>query len=149
MRGVIHRWNNGAVAGDRVPLTSATSPQRTVIIGDFHEGERGDLRVAETSAQAPVLADTANKFDTVNQSLTSMLSKLMGRLDGLQGAWKGMAATEFERVREQYQKDLTDLNRALAETATAIRTSGREYTATDTESASRVTRSGGSYTLPL
>ena len=96
-----------------------------------------------------MLADTANKFDTVNQSLTSMLSKLMGRLDGLQGAWKGMAATEFERVREQYQKDLTDLNRALAETATAIRTSGQEYTATDTESASRVTRSGGSYTLPL
>lgn len=105
--------------------------------------------VAQTQAEAAVMASTANKFDAANQSLTSMLNTLMGNLSGLQGSWKGLAATEFERVKTRYHKDLKDLNQALSETATAIRTSGAQYTASDTESASRVGKSGGSYTLPL
>jgi hypothetical protein len=60
-----------------------------------------------------------------------------------------MAAGEFEKVKTQYAKDLSDLNRALAETAEAIRTSGASYDASDSEAAARVTKSGGSFTLPL
>ena len=71
-------------------------------------------------------------------------------LSMLNSAWKGMAAGEFEKVKTQYAKDLSDLNRALAETAEAIRTSGVSYDASDSAAASRVTKSGGSgYTLPL
>ena len=95
------------------------------------------------------MASTAAKFESVNGSLTSMLNNLMSELSMLSGAWKGMAACEFERVRAQYAKDLADLNRALLETAEAVRSSGVSYDASDSAAASRVSRSGGSYTLPL
>jgi uncharacterized protein YukE len=68
----------------------------------------------------------------------------------LSTAWKGMAAGEFEKVKTQYEKDLTDLNRALSATGEAVRTSGVSYAVSDSEAASRVTKSGGGgYTLPL
>jgi WXG100 family type VII secretion target len=105
--------------------------------------------VSQTKAESPVMAKTAADFDTVNGSLTSMLNKLMSDLSILRAAWKGMAAGEFEKVKTQYAKDLSDLNRALAETAEAIRTSGASYDASDSEAAARVTKSGGSFTLPL
>jgi WXG100 family type VII secretion target len=105
--------------------------------------------VAQTQAESAVMASTAAKFETVNSSLTSMLNNLMSELSVLSSAWKGMAAGEFEKVKTQYAKDLGDLNRALAETAEAIRTSGVSYDASDRAAASRVTKSGGSYTLPL
>jgi WXG100 family type VII secretion target len=95
------------------------------------------------------MGSTAAKFESVNGSLTSMLNNLMSELSMLSGAWKGMAAGEFERVRAQYAKDLADLNRALLETAEAVRSSGVSYDASDSAAASRVSRSGGSYTLPL
>lgn len=100
-------------------------------------------------AQAAAMAKTASDFETVNNSLTSTLSRLMNELSMLNGAWKGMAAGEFERVKTQYAKDLSDLNRALLETAEAIRTSGASYDASDAAAASRVSKSSGSYTLPL
>ena len=105
--------------------------------------------VAQTEAQSAVMASTAAKFETVNSSLTSMLNNLMSELSALSGAWKGMAASEFEKVKTQYAKDLSDLNRALAETAVAVRTSGVGYDASDSGAAARVTNSGGGYTLPL
>jgi WXG100 family type VII secretion target len=114
-----------------------------------HKGERVTSGVAQTQTEFAVMASTAGKFDEINNSLTSTLNKLMSELSVLQSAWKGLAATEFERVKTQYDKDLSDLNRALAETATAIRTSGASYDASDNEAAGRVTKSGGSYTLPL
>ena len=106
--------------------------------------------VSQTQAESAVMASTAAKFDTANSSLTSMLNNLMSELSVLSSAWKGMAAGEFEKVKTQYAKDLNDLNRALADTAEAIRTSGAHYDASDSEAASRVTKSGGGgYTLPL
>lgn len=95
------------------------------------------------------MASTAAKFDTVNSSLTSMLNNLMSELSVLRSAWKGLAAGEFEKVKGQYAKDLTDLNRALAETAEAIRASGVGYDGSDNQAAARVAKSGGSYRLPL
>ncbi|GGK96818.1 WXG100 family type VII secretion target [Mangrovihabitans endophyticus] len=105
--------------------------------------------MAQTQAESAVMASTAAKFENVNSSLTTMLNNLMAQLSTLQGAWKGLGATEFERVKTQYAKDLSDLNRALAETAESIRASGVGYDASDSASASRVTKSGGSYSLPL
>ena len=74
----------------------------------------------------------------------------MSDLSMLSSAWKGMAAGEFEKVKTQYEKDLSDLNRALADTAESIRASGVGYDVSDTEAAARVTKSGGGgITLPL
>jgi WXG100 family type VII secretion target len=105
--------------------------------------------VAQTQAESAVMASTAAKFDTVNDSLQSMLSTLMSELSALSGSWKGLGATAFEQVKSQYAADLKTLNQALAETAESIRMSGTSYDSTDTEAASRVGNTGGNFQLPL
>jgi WXG100 family type VII secretion target len=106
--------------------------------------------VSETKAEAAVMAKTATQFEGVNNSLTSMLSKLMNELSVLQTAWVGSGGKAFESVKVQYEADLSKLNKALADTAEAIKTSGVSYTNTDDSAASMVTKSGGGgYSLPL
>ena len=105
--------------------------------------------VAQTQAESAVMASTAAKFEQANSSLQTMLKTLMSELSMLSGSWKGRGAMEFERVKQQYALDLQALNRALLDTAEAIRTSGKSYDASDSDAAARVGRSGGSYSLPL
>ena len=102
-----------------------------------------------TQAESAVMASTAAKFDQVNGALQSMLSTLMSELSVLGGSWKGLGASAFEQVKSQYAADLRSLNNALAETAEAIRASGAGYQVTDSDAASRVARTGGTFTLPL
>ena len=105
--------------------------------------------VASTQAESSVMASTATKFDEVNSQLQSMLTTLMNELSTLESTWKGLGAQAFEQVKQQYAADLKSLNQALSETATSIRQSGHGYDATDTEAASKVANSGGSFQLPL
>jgi WXG100 family type VII secretion target len=105
--------------------------------------------VAQTQAEAAVMASTAAKFDEVNNSLQSMLSTLMSELSVLSTSWRGHGATAFEQVKHQYAADLKSLNQALSQTAESIRRSGVHYDATDTDAASRVAKTGGSFNLPL
>jgi len=106
--------------------------------------------VAQTQAETNEMASTAAKFDQASIDLTSTLNKLMTNLSMLSSTWKGMAASEFHNVKERYEIDVKALNQALAGTAEAIRESGIGYTASDTEAAARVSKSGGGgYTLPL
>jgi len=96
------------------------------------------------------MAKAAAQFEEVNNSLTRMLTKLMHELSVLQTAWVGSGGTAFENVKNQYQRDLAQLNKALADTAEAIRTSGVSYDHTDSSAASAVAKSGGGgYSLPL
>lgn len=105
--------------------------------------------MAQTQAESAVMASTAAKFDQVNESLQSMLSTLMSELSVLSSTWKGRGATAFEQVKQQYAADLKSLNTALSETAESIRQSGAGYDSTDTEAASRVSKTGGNFSLPL
>jgi WXG100 family type VII secretion target len=105
--------------------------------------------VAQTQAESAVMASTAAKFETANNSLQSMLKTLMSELSALGGTWKGLGAMEFEKVKQQYAVDLQTLNKALSGTAEAIRSSGTSYDASDADAAARVTKSGGSHQLPL
>jgi WXG100 family type VII secretion target len=105
--------------------------------------------MAYTQAESAVMARTAARFDQVNGALQTMLSTLMSELSMLNGTWKGLGATAFEQVKTQYAADLRSLNNALAETAESIRVSGVGYQTTDSDAASRVARTGGSFTLPL
>ncbi len=95
------------------------------------------------------MAETAAKFDQTNESLQLMLSTLMTRLSGLSTSWQGLGGAAFEDVKTRYANDLKNLNRALSETAEAIRQSGRSYDSTDTDAASRVSNTGGNFQLPL
>ena len=96
------------------------------------------------------MAKAAAQFDEVNHSLTRMLNKLMNELSVLQTAWVGSGGSAFEAVKNQYQRDLVQLNKALADTADAIRTSGVSYHSTDSSAADTVAKSGGGgFSLPL
>ena len=92
---------------------------------------------------------TASKFEAVNDSLQSMLSRLMSELEVLQTAWKGAGGRSFEQVKQQWATDQQAIQRALTETAAAIRSSGQNYSVSDSEAASRVAATNRGINLPL
>lgn len=95
------------------------------------------------------MESTAAKFDQSGDSLDSMLTKLLNELEVLQTAWKGRGGSSFTSVRDAYQANQKKLRAALGETATAIRTSGTNYTAVDDESAGKVGGINTTMNLPL
>lgn len=104
--------------------------------------------VTHAQAHAAVLERTASRFESVNQSLEAMLRRLMVELDALRHQWQGAGGRSFDQTRREWAEDQARLHRALSETAVAIRTSGRDYAAVDTEAASRA-RSVGRTRLSL
>lgn len=132
-------------AGGRAHASVHTGPGTSA-----HDNESGvTYGMAQTKAEAAVMEQTAAKFEQVNDSLQSMLKGLMSELEGLQTAWQGLGAKSFHQVKAQWMADQKVMSVALAETAKAIRASGSGYSATDSESASRVSRTGRSIDLPL
>ena len=105
--------------------------------------------MSQTQAEAAVMQQTAAKFEQVDQSLQSMLSGLMAQLEVLQQAWRGAGGRSFEQVKQQWAQDQTAMSRALAETASAIRTSGQRYDTSDAEAAGRVAATNRGISLPL
>ena len=90
----------------------------------------------------------AGKFEQANQSLERMLSSLMRELDSLRAQWFGRGAAAFDQARLHWGEDQKKLHAALAETAAAIRSAGRVYTAADDEAAGRF-GAGGGHSLSL
>jgi WXG100 family type VII secretion target len=105
--------------------------------------------MAGTEAEAQMMESAAAKFEGVDESLQAMLNRLMTELESLQSAWKGAGGGAFTNVKMAYQENQKALSRALRETATAIRTSGVQYTATDEEQSSMVGGINTSVQLPL
>ncbi|MEU5562749.1 MULTISPECIES: WXG100 family type VII secretion target [Micromonospora] len=106
--------------------------------------------MSQTQAEAAVMQQTATRFEQVDQSLQSMLSGLLAELAVLQQAWRGAGGRSFEQVKQQWAQDQAALQRALRETAGAIRTTGQQYDASDSEAAGRVAGTNrGGIQLPL
>ena len=106
--------------------------------------------VSMTRAQAAVMESTAARFDRTNEALEQMLRRLMEELSVLHGQWQGAGGRSFEQVKQAWAADQSALHRALAETATAIRTSGRQYHAADAGVAERLGGAArGGMVLPL
>ncbi|OZV76496.1 WXG100 family type VII secretion target [Micromonospora echinospora] len=105
--------------------------------------------MSQTQAEAAVMQQTAAKFEQVDQSLQTMLTQLMTELEVLQQAWRGAGGRSFEQVRQQWSQDQAALQRALRETAQAIRTAGTQYDTADAEAASRVAGTNRGIQLPL
>ena len=95
------------------------------------------------------MQQTAARFEQVDQSLQSMLSGLLAELEVLQTAWRGAGGRSFEQVKVAWSQDQSNLQRALRETAAAIRTAGRQYDVTDSEAASRIATTNRGIQLPL
>jgi WXG100 family type VII secretion target len=106
--------------------------------------------VSTTQAEAAVMEATARRFEQAAQDFDGMLSRLLRELEVLRTAWQGAGGRSFEQVKQAWAEDQRALLRALAETATALRTAGLRYDAADTAAADRVvaTQRGG-LTLPL
>lgn len=113
--------------------------------------ERGDVRVAQTTqAQQAELASTARRFEDVNGELQGMLKTLLNELSTLREGWQGAGGRSFESVKEAWSRDQDALHKNLMETAEAIRSSGSNYTAVDTDASHRMNvTSGGGRSLPL
>ena len=92
------------------------------------------------------MAQVAAKFEDTQASLKNTLSRLMREVESVQSDWQGSGGTSFQQVSRQWGIDQDRLLTALSETATAIRTAGRTYTATDESAAHRMT---STMTLPL
>jgi WXG100 family type VII secretion target len=103
--------------------------------------------MSTTQAQAAVMERIATRFDDAHQSLRSTLTQLMREVEAVRQSWQGRGGTSFGHVSTAWAEDQRRLLQALAETATAIRTSGRVYTATDDVAAERMRV--GPVNLPL
>ncbi len=103
--------------------------------------------MAVTQAQRAVMDSTAAKFNNVNSQLEGMLKRLLSELEVLRDRWVGHGGRSFEQVKEAWARDQQTLHRNLAETATAIKTAGQNYTASATDAAGRFR--GGQVDLPL
>ncbi|MGC4804818.1 WXG100 family type VII secretion target [Micromonospora sp. DT233] len=105
--------------------------------------------MSQTQAEAAVMQQTAAKFEQADQSLQAMLTGLLAELEVLQQAWRGAGGRSFEQVKQQWSQDQKALQRALRETAAAIRTAGQQYDVADNEAAGRVAGTNRGIQLPL
>lgn len=80
----------------------------------------------------------ADKFESVDHDLGTMLSNLLSELEGLKSAWAGQSARSFDQVKQSFEDNQRKLSSALRETANGVRTSGANYTASDQETASAI-----------
>lgn len=105
--------------------------------------------MATTAAEQAQMDTAANKFEQVDSTLQQMLSRLMNELETLRTAWQGASGRSFEQVKQAYEAASKKMSEALRETAGAIRTSGKQYTATDESGASRVSNINTSINLNI
>jgi WXG100 family type VII secretion target len=102
------------------------------------------VSVSQTSTE--LMQTTARKFEDVNASLDGMLRRLLSELEGLRSQWTGAGGRSFEQVKVSWSAEQEKLHRALAETASAVRTAGQQYATTDDAAAGRFTTH---HSLPL
>jgi WXG100 family type VII secretion target len=95
------------------------------------------------------MEQVAKQFESSNADLQTMLSTLLNELSALRTAWQGQGANQFDVVKRHYEDDQRALSKVLGETAQAIRTSGKQYTVTDTSAADRIGATHRGQNLPL
>jgi WXG100 family type VII secretion target len=94
--------------------------------------------VAVSQTDLDLMQLTAKKFDDINASLDGMLRSLLSELEALQSQWTGAGGRSFGQVKQQWAASQQEIHRNLTETADAVRTAGRSYSATDTDVAGRL-----------
>lgn len=95
-----------------------------------------------TQAQQAELNSAAQRFEQVNGELQSMLGTLMRELEITRSGWQGAGGRTFDAVKHAWRADQEALNNNLLETASGLRTAGRNYAASDSEAEGRLRRVG-------
>jgi WXG100 family type VII secretion target len=132
-------------------LAARESSRIASFVTDIDLNERGAFPMAQTTqAQQAELVSAARRFEDVNGELQSMLKTLLDELSGLRDGWQGAGGRSFEAVKEAWSRDQAALHKNLLETAEAIKSSGQNYTVTDTDASHRMNAtSAGGRSLPL
>jgi WXG100 family type VII secretion target len=69
-------------------------------------------------------------YDT-NVHIQTQLTQLITKLEGLQGSWRGDAATSFHVLKDRWNTDAQKLNEALRNIADALDKSHTNYSGTE------------------
>jgi WXG100 family type VII secretion target len=102
-----------------------------------------------TQVQQHELDAAARRFEEVNGEVQGMLKTLISELESMKQDWQGAGGRSFEMVKAAWSADLDGLNRNLLETASGIKSSGRNYDATDTDAGAAMNNAGGNLDLKL
>ena len=86
------------------------------------------------------LLQGAKKAEDAAHTLTQMLTHLIEGLDPMHGGLKGAAGSKFAEVKDQIRTDITNINDALREVASGIRSSGQDFDVADNESLDEVNK---------
>jgi WXG100 family type VII secretion target len=98
----------------------------------------GALALTVFNTQTPEMQAAAKKAKDSGSDIASGLSRLLRELEALPGGFKGAAAVEFGKAQETMRQSLTDIVDALNDVAEGIQTAGRDFDASDQESAQEV-----------
>ena len=90
------------------------------------------------NTQTPEMQAAAKKAKDNGAEIASGMARLMRELEALPGGFKGAAAIEFGKAQATMQASLTKIVDALNDVAEGIETAGRDFDASDQESASEV-----------
>ena len=70
------------------------------------------------------MQQAAQHIDQTHQQIQGQLSRLLSKLELLQGAWQSDAATSFQDLQQRWRDDATKLNEALQGMGEALKRSG-------------------------
>lgn len=89
---------------------------------------------------APELLKAAQDINDTNDQLQGLLNSLLSKLEPLQSAWTGQAATAFHTLLERYATDARTLNDSLVKIGEQVTGSAHTYTRQEEEQASTMSR---------
>ncbi|WP_037607530.1 WXG100 family type VII secretion target [Streptacidiphilus rugosus] len=89
------------------------------------------------SGQFRTTADEMRAFSAriaeVNSQIQQELNSLNNVVSSVTSGWKGQAATAYQQLQQKWNEDAAKLNKVLSEIKDAIDNTSQQYTATEQE----------------
>ncbi len=80
--------------------------------------------------------EAAMDSDAIASQIAQQLSDLKSYLAPLVATWSGQASSDFQALQAKWDTSANDLNQVLRQMATALRTAGEQYRATESANSS-------------
>jgi 6 kDa early secretory antigenic target len=77
----------------------------------------------------------SGKIRQVSAEVDTQVRAMMGELAALQGAWRGTAATSFQRVADDWQRTQAQVEQSLEQINQALGRAGQQYDAAEQSNA--------------
>ncbi|MFC1414926.1 WXG100 family type VII secretion target [Streptacidiphilus sp. N1-12] len=82
----------------------------------------------------------SSRISDVNSQIQQELTRLNSLVESITGGWKGEAASSYQALQRQWGEDATKLNKVLNEIKEAIDSSSAQYTSTEQEQHSSISK---------